>query len=301
MTELQIGLLVIGAAAVVAVVIYNRLQERNAGRDAQRAFGSRGHADALFGEPAEQDRSARTLSRKLDGPVEGMPDPRLDYVVDLEIARGTLSATVLEHWRALEHRFAQRALLAGSDGAGWRRVVAGDVRSLTALKAALQMVSRAGVVSDAELIEFRSAAETLGAALGATLLAPEMREALDEARLLDRICADTDIQVALHVTGGAPQAIEPAENDFQIQQRADGLSLTLDVPRTLEPVRAFEAMARAGGQLAAASGGRLVDDNGNTLDERALAAIGAELEAVRGRLAEAGFEPGSELALRLFS
>jgi len=169
------------------------------------------------------------------------------------------------------------------------------------LKAALQMVSRAGVVSDAELIEFRSAAETLGAALGATLLAPEMREALDEARLLDRICADADIQVALHVTGGAPQAIEPAQNEFQIQQRADGLSLTLDVPRTLEPVRAFEAMARAGGQLAAAGGGRLVDDNGNLLDERALAAIGAELEGVRAQLAEAGFEPGSELALRLFS
>lgn len=300
MTDLQIGLLVIGAAAVVAVVVYNRLQERKAGGEAQRAFGSR-HADALLGEPSSEDHVGRALLRKLDGPVEGMPDPRLDYVVDLEVARGTLSATVLEHWRAFEHRFAQRALLAGSDGAGWRRVVAGDVRSLTALKAALQLVSRAGVVSDAELIEFRSAAETLGAALGATVLAPEMREALDEARLLDKICADADIQVALHVTGGTQQAAEPAQNGFQIQQRADGLSLVLDVPRTLEPVRAFEAMARAGGQLAAASGGRLVDDNGNPLDERALAAIGVELEGVRGRLAEAGFEPGSELALRLFS
>jgi len=301
MTDLQIGLLVIGAAAVVAVVIYNRLQERNAGRDAQRAFGARGQADALFGEPAGQDPVGRSLMRKLDGPVEGMPDVRLDYVVDLEIARGTLSATVLEHWRGLEHRFAQRALLAGSDGAGWRRVASGDVRSLTALKAALQMVSRGGVVSDAELIEFRSAVETLGAALGATLSAPEMREALDEARLLDKICADTDIQVALHVTGGSPQTAEPAAGEFQVQQRADGLSLILDVPCTLEPVRAFEAMARAGAQLAAAGGGRLVDDNGNPLDERALAAIGAELEGVRSRLAEAGFEPGSELALRLFS
>jgi hypothetical protein len=300
MTDLQLGLLVVGAAAVVGVLLYNRAQERKARGEAQRVFGSR-HADALLGESSGQDQAGRALIRKLDGPVEGMPDLRLDYVVDLEIARGTLSATVLEHWRSLEHRFAQRALLAGSDGAGWRRVVAGDVRSLIALKAALQMVSRGGVVSDAELIEFRSAVETLGAALGATLSAPGMREALDEARLLDKICADTDIQVALHVTGGSALAIEPPAGEFQIQQRADGLSLVLDVPRTLEPVRAFESMARAGSQLAAASGGRLVDDNGNPLDERALAAIGAELEGVRSQLAEAGFEPGSELALRLFS
>jgi hypothetical protein len=48
-------------------------------------------------------------------------------------------------------------------------------------------------------------------------------------------------------------------------------------------------------------GGRLVDDNGNGLDERALAAIGAELQATRSRLAELGIEPGSPLALRLFA
>jgi hypothetical protein len=48
-------------------------------------------------------------------------------------------------------------------------------------------------------------------------------------------------------------------------------------------------------------GGRVVDDNGNSLDERSLAAIGVEVESLRGRLAEIGIEPGSPLALRLFS
>ncbi|HEX6693018.1 MAG TPA: cell division protein ZipA C-terminal FtsZ-binding domain-containing protein [Burkholderiales bacterium] len=298
MTDLQLGLLAIGVAAVAAVLVYNRLQERKAVRAAQRAFVS-SHADLLDEAPGEA--GAKAHWRRGDAPATGMPDARLDYVVELDVARGTLSATVLEHWKALEHRFAQRALIAGSDGAGWRRVVAGDVRSFTALRAALQMVSRSGVVGDAELIEFRSAVEALGAALGATLSAPEMREALDQAHALDRLCADADIQVALHVTGGTPQPLEPGEHAFQVQQRVDGLSLTLDVPRSLEPVRAFEAMARAGGQLAAAGGGRLVDDNGNPVDERALAAIGAELQAVSSRLAAAGFEPGSELALRVFS
>jgi hypothetical protein len=44
-----------------------------------------------------------------------------------------------------------------------------------------------------------------------------------------------------------------------------------------------------------------VDDRGQPLDERALAAIGAQLEAVRQILSARGIETGSPLALRLFS
>jgi hypothetical protein len=300
MTDFQLGLLGIGAAAVVAVLIYNRTQERRQRREAQRAFASR-HADALLDESTDQEKAPKASARKGEMHAGDMPDARLDYVVDLDVSRGTLSATVLEHWRPLEQRFAHRALLAASDGMGWRRVVAGDVRSLTSLRAALQIVSRGGVLGDAELLEFRSGAETLAAALGAQVSAPGMREALDAARELDRLCADADIQVALHVTGGSPHESLPEQESFHVEARADGVSLTLDVPRSAEPARAFEAMARAAQQLAAASGGRVVDDNGKELDEHSLRAIGAELEAVRTRLAAAGIEPGSELALRLFS
>jgi hypothetical protein len=301
MTDFQLGLLGIGVAAVLAVLIYNRTQESRQKRETQRAFASR-HADALLDEPAAREEAPRGFQRKSEMQAGDMPDARLDYVIDLEVDRGTLSATVLEYWRPLEQRFAHRALLAGSDGAGWRRVVAGDVRSLTSLRAALQMVSRGGVVGDAELLEFRSAAETMAAALGAHVSAPEMREALDTARALDKVCADADIQVALHVAGGTSHQAPLAEaQSFHVDSRPDGVSFTLDVPRSAEPARAFEAMARAARQLAAANGGRVVDDNGTQLDERAMLAIGAELDAVRARLAQAGIEPGSELALRLFS
>ena len=54
---------------------------------------------------------------------------------------------------------------------------------------------------------------------------------------------------------------------------------------------------RTGGVAA----GALVDDNGNALDERALAAIGAQLESLRRPPRRLGIEPGSPLALRLFS
>src|SRR5262245_47225247 len=101
MTDLQLGLLVVGAAAVVAVVVYNRVQERKVRRDAQRAFGS-AHADALLDEKSEP--VLRKTVRNPEVHTDDLPDPRIDYVMELDIPRGTLSATVLEHWRAVEQR-----------------------------------------------------------------------------------------------------------------------------------------------------------------------------------------------------
>ena len=46
---------------------------------------------------------------------------------------------------------------------------------------------------------------------------------------------------------------------------------------------------------------RILFDNGTPLDERALAAIGAQVEAVRQELVGRGIEPGGPLAQRLFS
>jgi hypothetical protein len=217
-------------------------------------------------------------------PGGAAPDPRVDYVIDLALPAG---AALKEEWAAIEQRFGRRALLA-SEGA--------------TATAGLQMVTREGVVSEAELIEFRSAVETLATKVKATVRAPEMRPALEAAQELDRACADADIQVALHVVGVAdPGQWDIDEPPFAVTRREDGVTLTLDVARTSEGGRSYEAMVRAGRHLANVGGGRLVDDNGAPLDERALAAIGAQLEAVRQALLGRGIEPGGPLALRLFS
>jgi hypothetical protein len=268
MSDLVLGLLVLGAVLFAGVLIYNRVQERSAQRAVERAFAPPPVADSLF----EKKTAA--------------PDERVDYVIELNAEPPLAPAAVLDAWRPIEQRFARRALLAVSERGVWR--------------AALQLVSRAGVVSEAELAEFRSSVGTLAAGLGASVCAPEISHALEAARLLDRACADSDIQVALHVIG---ESINPdlGQQPFQVVRREDGVTLMLDVATTPDLGASYEAMARAGRSLAAAHGGRLVDDRGNALDERSLAAIGAQLEAVRQALAGRGIETGSPLALRLFS
>jgi hypothetical protein len=258
MSDLQLGLLVIGALAVVGVVAYNRLQEGRVRRETERTFAS-AHADVLVEAPPKEKPAA---------------DPRVDYVV-------AVTGPIGDGWDAIARRFGARAML--EDG-----------------RASLQMVSRNGVVSEAELLEFRTQIETLAANTGASVSAPDMREALEGAYALDRACAEADVQVAVHVLG-IPQEATVEEGPFQVMPRAGGVTLLLDVPRTRDVGRGYEAMVRAGRQVANSHGGRLVDDNGNVLDDAALMAIGAELDAMRRKLGEIGVEPGSPLALRLFS
>ena len=62
MSELQIGLMAIGVLVVVAVLIYNRVQERRAKRGAERAFRS-GHDDVLLKQPAPAHRAPRRMNR----------------------------------------------------------------------------------------------------------------------------------------------------------------------------------------------------------------------------------------------
>ena len=79
------------------------------------------------------------------------------------------------------------------------------------------------------------------------------------------------------------------------------MTLVLDVALTPDLGAATRRWRAPGATSPTAHGGRLVDDRGNALDERSLAAIGAQLEAVRQTLAGRGIETGSPLALRLFS
>jgi hypothetical protein len=283
MTDLTLGLLIVGGLAVGGVLVYNRLQERSARRGAARAFAAT-HSDVLMGD-GRREPSLEPVHRAPAPPRGAAPDPRVDYIMQLVVPESA-AAELAEGWTGVAQRFARRVFLFHSGPGNWQ--------------AALQLVSRAGVVPEPELLEFRSAVETLAARLGGSAAGPEMRETLQAARELDGACAEADIQVALHVVGVAPEQ-QFREQPFQATPRADGVTLTLDVARTPEPARSYEAMARAGRDLAAAQGGRLVDDEGRELDERALASIAVQLEAVRQVLAGRGIEPGSPLALRLFS
>lgn len=339
MSEFQLGLLFIGVLAIVGVIVYNRIQERQVRRQAERAFGSR-HEDVLLGEPAtRREPTLEPVTRKAEhepgAATQALPDEALDYVISLTTQRPLSVSAFFEYWGPLEHRFARQSLAAASeDGSTWKRIAPGDPGAYSAFQTALQLVSRAGIAREGELIEFRSEVENLAAALGATVVAPELKRVMSRARELDQFCADNDIQVALNLIAGdggpfsagkldsaiVAAGLEPTAGDAYALRDPEGnllysvspvaaenggelvqLGFSLDVPRVREVRKTYESMVRLADQLAAGLGGALVDDNGRALDENSLAAIGAELDTVRQALERRGLPPGGPLALRLFS
>ena len=109
MSELQLGLLIVGALAVVGVLIHNRRQERRVRRSAEQAFTSR-HADVLLtsdvphrepslGPPPPQREEAVAAFVE-----EDLPDERLDYVIELSAEHPVSPAVMLEGWKGLERR-----------------------------------------------------------------------------------------------------------------------------------------------------------------------------------------------------
>ncbi len=350
------SLAVIGALVIVAVFAYNKWQEHRAGRAADETFRSR-HPDVLIGgqaglapqlatdpearvEPGFSPRKPPAESRfAADDTAPLIPNPRIDYVMDLEADEPVSIAALQELWPAVENRFARRTSVAVRTDDRWEPLQPHG--TWLKLRAALQLVSRKGVVSEGELLEFRSALETLATKLRAHATSPEMRDALDAARSLDDICADADIQVAFHVVAAPGAAF--AGTKLRAAAEASGfvlgihgrftlsdddgrelygladrsgilfapetmkdaapsaLTLSMDVPRAPDTQRTFDAMVRFGRHLANLLGGGLVDDNNQPLDERAVSTINSQLAIVRQNLEAHGISPGSALALRLFS
>lgn len=249
MTDLQLGLLIVGVIAVVAVLAYNRVLERRERKRLEEGFGlsaqdvllesplkprarERASPDgarerAIPGdarerirpaprlEPEEHTDSAGTAAaRGIEPSVPAggsLPDERVDFIVELVCATAVPAVRALELWEPIRHRFLRRALLAGTAGDGlWRGVSLQDPEPYAQLRLGLQLVSRQGATTDSELIEFRALCDAMAAGLEAGIAAPEVRSAGETARALDAVCADADIQIVLHLALPPKPGVEAA-------------------------------------------------------------------------------------------
>ena len=339
MSELQIGLLVIGVLVVVGVLAYNRIQERRrAGARPSRRSAPATPTCCSTSAPrasgaAGQSRERRTAPRSCRirrGRRGCRPDAAIDYVVEFS-SRAACGAgrACRSNGRAIERRHARRAPC-WRPCAGWQ--VAGAP--------ALQLVSRDGAIGEADLIEFRSAVETLaalgrrdgggagdarrgrgGARAGRSLRRgrhPGGAERRRAARSPAPRCATRREAAGLTLEADGRFALRDGEQRllYTLAERdgtpfaattaarrgAAALTLALDVARTPETRRSFEPWRASRTSLSSALGGTLVDDNGNALDERA---AGGDRRSSSTRCARAwrrsGIAPGSPAALRLFS
>jgi FtsZ-interacting cell division protein ZipA len=262
MSDLQLGLAVIGAIVIVAVIAYNKWQEARLAKRADRAFASQ-HEDVLVGargavaeeaEPAvapapevaaaasEPPRAARVEHTLGDLEVDAPPAPaampfpgdpwpdhvaldhRVDCIATLECAQPVSGSDALAAARALvDEGLVKPVRWEGGDAAGSAwGVVVPDGR-YAAIRAGLQLADRNGPVTEADLGAFYTGMQEVALALAAELDVPDPEEALAQAASLDGFCADVDVQIGLNVIATATQPF--AGTKLRALAEAGGLRL----------------------------------------------------------------------------
>ena len=243
-------------------------------------------------------------------------DPRLEYIVAMELVEPVSSIQILHSQRSTLHRLNKPVLWVGYNEKAreWQRLspdVDVDVRRL---RVGLQLVNRLGPVSEGDLVIFANAMQALADELMAVADMPPSR-VLDQAAEIDRFCAAVDLEIGLNLVsrssafpGTKIRALSEAAGlvlgidglftryddagraQFSLQNfestpfSADslrtvtthGLTFLLDVPRVDHGERVFMQMSEVAKRFADTLQGALVDDNRQPLSDSQLEHIRRE-------------------------
>ena len=203
------------------------------------------------------------------------------------------------------------------------------------LRLGVQLADRTGPLTSSLAEQFRLALELVGDALTAVPELPNARDSVVKAQRLDRLCAEVDIQVAVHLaprhdhfspdtvrdvaldTGftlgqdgqlGYPDAAGHRQFVLHMpaKREADGLPaptavLMLEVPLVEHGEVAFERMMNVAQELADTLNGIVVDEHRRPITDRFVGPAREQIRQIQSKMSVQGVPPGSVLAHRLFS
>jgi hypothetical protein len=298
------------------------------------AAGSDAGADREERDPtrgaAKDAATARSRSQPPDADTANGPilDPRLDCIVVFGLGALVAPERLLAAASTLRRAGSKPIAVEADDGSGRWTVPHASLAAVRRVRAGVLLANRHGPLNAMEFSEFATAMQALGRAIGAGgAIVPDMAPVLDHARQLDEACAQFDAVLGLNVE--TPTALSPGElaalavglslhergnNRFTeigdggealyslaLGERAEQLTLLLDVPRAPEDAEPWARMVQAAQLCAERTGGRVVDDAGQPMTDAAAAGVARQL-AIRYRsLEDAGLDAGSPAALRVFN
>ncbi len=230
MSELQLGLIVIGVAIVAGVLAFNRWQERQLRRRVKVGSRYRGQDNLIGREPDSEDPQQR-VEPKLGRAAE-LPDSAADAIEDIGIeihhvpaaseqltqdlgdvvessidyhcrlrADSAVSHEDLSEFLRAVHSIGKRVTLKGrgADFQEWVELPLAEPRTITRMSASLQLADRTGPVNRVQLSTMRDLVRSFAERTGAVCECPEIDTAAQAAAELDRFCAQVDISIGCNV------------------------------------------------------------------------------------------------------
>jgi hypothetical protein len=214
MSELQLGLLVLGLLALGAVAAYNAWRTRQSLPKTmrERPMGPRQEprldgAEPAFSEGAEETVSAEPLLTPEPLPVI-VPEKRLGLddlidsiaplIIDSPVSGDALLAALPGSRRVGSKPFAVEGL--NDDTQMWEQPRAGERYS--ALQVGIQLANRSGPLNEIEFSEFVVKTQAYADAIGAAVDFPDMRTEVSRARELDAFANQHDAQLGFVLRAG---------------------------------------------------------------------------------------------------
>lgn len=254
MSDLQISLLIIGAAVICGVYLFNWQQQRRFRRTFEEAFDAE-RQDALLGtgeasservEPqlaTIEDAPARQEARAVSPSVRqgqglvggGTPeaveiaglDAAIDYVADVD-ADAPIPGAVVDELLARIAACGKPWRGAGfhAESSEWEELMRGSGNRYQRLRLGVQLVNRAGAIKGPQLAMFCDAVRSCAERIGARASCPDVQSALARARELDALCAEVDIAIGVNIV--APEGQSFAGSKIRALAEAAGFTLEPD-------------------------------------------------------------------------
>lgn len=257
-------------------------------------------------------------------------DPMLDCVFELRCTHAVDGVTALDAIAGLQRqRFVLPVHVAAWDARTQQWVHPDRFGFYTELLVAIQMANRRLSLDEVEASRFLAAVQQIAVALDADFDAPDVARLVNLATDLRDTSSQFDVQIGLTLMGaGGPWTVErlgavaakaelvaagpgkwhrldeenrPLFTFGTASLLKDRLTLELDVPLAPAAAQPLRHMFAAASVVALDLGAQIVDDNGQPVNAASLASVERKLEDLYERMRQAGYEPGSPRALRLYA
>lgn len=215
MSDLQIGLILLGVALILLVLLFNWWQDRRVRKQMQEHFPER-DVDPLLGshspaapaplrrEPALGTPGPQAAQDEADDPDE--VDPTTEVVIDISFAHPVPSDQLHSAVHAVTRVGTKPVrIFAERDGGGHRARLRAD-ENYVSMQLAVLLANRRGPLSIIEWSELWSIAQGLAERFDGSLEGPEQEVVVERAQQLDGVCARLDAMVglALQLPGAMP-------------------------------------------------------------------------------------------------
>lgn len=340
MSDLQIGLILLGVVLILVVLLFNWWQDRRIRQKMQEHFPERDQDPLMGSVPAAAGR--REPGFGLREPVEELApddaaevDPASEVVIDISFAQPVTTAQLQAAVQSVQKAGNKPVRIFAEREGGGHRARLRPNESYASMQLSVLLANRSGPLTDIEWSHLWTMAQSLAERFDGLIEAPEQEQVMQRAKDLDAVCADLDAQVGLTLrlqgtqpvgevvgvlkdVGFLPYGTQLAwmadtgtprftvlfdgvsAQDVQ-SAGVDRIDLLLDLPNSPADEQAFSRMAGVGRDLARRMGAVLLDDQGRPLPDDTDHALDQQLHGLYGRLEQAGFEAGTERTVRVFS